>query len=269
MNNPTFKLEGIVRSKDVMEDFEGPLTLILQLLSKNKIEIKDIRISLILDQYLQYLDEMAAMDLEVASEFVAMASHLVYIKARTLIAGDEEVSELEQLISSLEELKSRDRYVQIKTMTDQFAELYKCGGGLFVKPPEYLPVNSQYTYTHDKEDLLTAICAMFDREEGAGRNFSIRNISIPQRIVYSVADKALEIVDRLRKIGVVRVGLLLYESKSRSEVVATFIAILELCKTGNVCLAGEDEDFTITYTGTGELEFSEDYEQGETEDGNP
>ncbi len=54
------------------------------------------------------------MDLEVASEFVAMASHLVYIKARTLIAGDEEVSELEQLISSLEELKSRDRYVQIK-----------------------------------------------------------------------------------------------------------------------------------------------------------
>jgi segregation and condensation protein A len=49
MNNPTFKLEGIVRSKDVMEDFEGPLTLILQLLSKNKIEIKDIRISLILD----------------------------------------------------------------------------------------------------------------------------------------------------------------------------------------------------------------------------
>ncbi len=105
--------------------------------------------------------------------------------------------------------------------------------------------------------------------KGAGRNFSIRNISIPQRIVYSVTDKALEIVDRLRKIGVVRVGLLLYESRSRSEVVATFIAILELCKTGNVCLAGEDEDFTITYTGTGELEFSEDYEQGETEDGNP
>ena len=269
MNNPTFKLQGIVRSKDEMEDFEGPLTLILQLLSKNKIEIKDIRVSLILDQYLRYLDEMAAMDLEIASEFVAMASHLVYIKARTLIAGDEEVSELEQLISSLEELKSRDRYVQIKAMTEQFAELYKRGGGLFTKPPEYLPLNDQYRYTHDKEDLLNAICAMFGREDGVDRNQGVKEISIPQRIVYSVTDKALEIVDRLRRRGVVRVGALLYESRSRSEVVATFIAILELCKTGNVCLAGEDEDFTITYTGVGELEFSEEYEQGEAENGNP
>ena len=67
MQNPTFRLEGIVKTRDEMADFVGPLNLILQLLARNKIEIKDIRISLILDQYLQYLDEMAEMDLDVAS----------------------------------------------------------------------------------------------------------------------------------------------------------------------------------------------------------
>ena len=108
MNNLTFKLEGVVKSKNEMEDFEGPLNLILLLLSKNKIEIRDIQISLILDQYIAYLEEMKSMDLEIASEFVAMASHLVYIKTKTLLAeDDQEVSELDELISSLESLKNK------------------------------------------------------------------------------------------------------------------------------------------------------------------
>ena len=102
MENPNFYLEGVVRDKDEMQDFEGPLSLILQLLSKNKIEIRDLSIAEILDQYLAWLDEMQSMDLEIASEFVQMAAHLLYIKTRTLLAGEEEVSELEVLMSSLE-----------------------------------------------------------------------------------------------------------------------------------------------------------------------
>ena len=70
MENPNFFLEGIVRDKDDMQNFEGPLSLILQLLAKNKIEIRDISVSDILDQYLEYLDQMQSMDLEIASEFV-------------------------------------------------------------------------------------------------------------------------------------------------------------------------------------------------------
>ena len=63
MENPNFFLEGIVRDRDELQDFEGPLSLILLLLSKNKIEIRDISISDILDQYLEYLDKMQSMDL--------------------------------------------------------------------------------------------------------------------------------------------------------------------------------------------------------------
>ena len=70
MENPSFFLEGIVQDKNGLQDFEGPLSLVLMLLQKNKIEIRDIKIAEIVDQYLAYLDEMERMDLEVASEFV-------------------------------------------------------------------------------------------------------------------------------------------------------------------------------------------------------
>ena len=80
MDDPSFYLEGIVREKDELKDFEGPLSLILMLLQKNKIEIREIRVSEILDQYLDYLAEMQKMDLEVTSEFVRMASYLLYLR---------------------------------------------------------------------------------------------------------------------------------------------------------------------------------------------
>ena len=70
MDNPTFHLDGIVKDRNELQDFDGPLNLILMLLSKNKIEIRDIKISEILDQYLEYLDRMEKMDLEITSEFV-------------------------------------------------------------------------------------------------------------------------------------------------------------------------------------------------------
>ena len=73
-----------------MEDFDGPLDLILHLLSKNKIEIRDIQITLLLDQYLDWMARREQLNLEVASEFVTMAAHLVYIKTRMLLSIDDE-----------------------------------------------------------------------------------------------------------------------------------------------------------------------------------
>ena len=125
MDNPIFKLEKVVQGKggEVMEDFEGPLDLILFLLSKNKIEIQDIPIALILEQYLEYLEVRKQMDLEVASEFITMAAHLMYIKTRMLLSlEDEEAqSEMEALIQSLEERKRGETYVRVKAMAERLA----------------------------------------------------------------------------------------------------------------------------------------------------
>ena len=115
--DPTYFLEGVIHDKSEMADFEGPLSLILLLLSKNKIEIRDIKISEILDQYLEYLNAMEKLDLEIASEFVQMASYLLYIKTRMLLTEEKEVTELEQLIASLEQLKCKDTYAAVKSVT--------------------------------------------------------------------------------------------------------------------------------------------------------
>ena len=114
MEEPKYHLSGVVKEKEEQfSDFDGPLVLILLLLSKNKIEIQDISISSILEQYLAYLDEMKRMDMEIASEFIAMASHLMVIKTKMLLSvaeREEAMSEMELLIRSLEDRQRKDAF---------------------------------------------------------------------------------------------------------------------------------------------------------------
>ena len=84
-----------------LDNFDGPLDLLLHLIDKNKMDIYDIPIAVITEQYLAYLDEAREMDLEIASEFVQMASHLMYIKTRMLLTEEKEITELEVLVSAL------------------------------------------------------------------------------------------------------------------------------------------------------------------------
>jgi segregation and condensation protein A len=248
MENPIFTLSHVVKSKGEMQDFVGPLALILQLLSKNKVEIKDISVSLILEQYLTYLDSFAAMDLEVASEFVSMASHLVYIKTKMLLSGEEDLEELNDLISSLEELQRRDSYIQIKTITGILAEMYRGSYGLMVKQPEYFAPDNEYKYAHDIKDLLRAFTELIDREELNGLN-AAKAVMYPKRITYSVTEKASEILERIKACGAMQIRDLIADAGSRSEMVAVFVAVLELCRTGVLYLVGYDEDMTLCSSG--------------------
>ncbi len=248
MENPTFRLEGIVKTRDDTEDFEGPLSLILLLLSKNKIEIRDVQISLILEQYLDYLAQMQKMDLEIASEFVAMASHLIYIKAKTLVAPeDEPVTELELLMQSLEELKRRDGFGRIKFAADFLAACQARGSGYYTKPPEPLRDGGEYIYSHDKNDLMLAMLAVFKNDvpdiEAAAKDL------MPQKIVYSVTQKTEEILSMLKARGAIRITELLSARMSRTELVATFISVLELCKMGSIIFIGTDENLTVSCAG--------------------
>ena len=250
MISPVFRLEGIVREKDEQTDFEGPLTLILLLLSKNKIEIRDISISHILEQYLEYLEAMAELDLEIASEFVAMASHLALIKTKMLLTGAEEVSELQQLITSLEELNRGDVYKQIKAAAQTLSDMYSRDGIMLAAPPEYLPSDSAYRYTHDSTDLLEAIVSVVGRENAILGSINPRQPVYPGRIVFSIPERIAEILEKLKDRGGITVTELFYESGSRTELIATLIAVLELCRVGSVYLTGDD-DIMITYTGNG------------------
>ncbi len=250
---PTYHLEGIVRSRQETEDFEGPLTLILMLLSKNKIEIRDIPVSEILEQYLAYLDEMKAMDLEIASEFVQMASYLLYIKTKMLLSTEEELDELEVLIASLEQMKSRDVYASIREVCPELQKLAETGGRYLTKEPEALPAAREYRYRHEGWELLQAMMSVLLRaksapEEEASEPERQRRI-YPKRIVYNVREKSREILLRLRAAGKLSLNEFYRMSRSRSEVVATFISILELCSIGRTGLQREGDQIMVSFAG--------------------
>lgn len=264
MDAPIYHLPAVVktRAEEAMEDFNGPLDLILALLSKNKMEIKDIQISVILEQYLAWMNRRKELDLEVASDFVAMASQLIFIKSRMLLSihDEEALSEMEQLIASLEAHQRHENYMKIKAVVPEFSDRYQLGRDYITKGPEHLPVNKTYRYVHRADDLRKAMAAVKERMGSQMPPALSAFEGIVGREPYPVADKAAELINRLLKFGVTRFRALFRGNRSRSEVVATFIAVLELCKAKRIRLAGTDTDCTVTCTGGGDdsLEFSTD-----------
>ena len=250
MENLSFHLEGIVKEKDSMQDFEGPLSLILMLLQKNKIEIRDLRVSDILDQYLAYLQEMQSMDLEVSSEFVQMASHLLYLKTRELLTVEEEVSELELLMQSLEQLQAKDRFATLRTVLPWMKHASEKGLQYLTKAPEPLRAEKQeYQYRHQPVELLRAMLTVWTRDNSPGPILEERFFAaVPRRVVFSLRDKSREIIARLRT-GAETLTALYGTCRSDSELVATFVAILELCGAGSLKLDREGDQILLSLTG--------------------
>ena len=246
MENPVFKLEKVVHDRsEELQDFEGPLDLILFLLGKNKMEIQDISISLICDQYLAWLAARQSMDLEVASEFVAMASHLVYIKTRMLLSIEDE----DALIQSLEERRRNEQYAQVKAAAERLSPMGEFGRNILTRGPEPLERGKLYEYNQERVELILAMAEIQSRAERALPPPKTAFQDIVQHEPYPVENKAKDILRRLREHGVMRFLALFRGSRSRSEVVATFLAVLELCRASVLRLAGSETDCTVRQTG--------------------
>jgi len=251
LENPVFKLEKVVRSREEMQDFEGPLDLILFLLGKNKMEIQDISISLICDQYVSWLEQRQKMDLEVASEFVAMASHLVYIKTRMLLSiEDEEAqSEMDALIQSLEERRRNENYVRVKVMAERLGPMSEFGRNIVTRNPEPVKRGKIFEYDQEKADLVLAMAEIQNRAERTLPPPRTAFEDIVRHEPYSVESKARDILRQLKEHGITRFRLLFRGNRSRSEVVATFLAVLELCRARVLHLAGSETDCTVRQEG--------------------
>ncbi len=252
MDQPRYHLEGVVHARaESMEDFDGPLDVIFLLLSKNKIAIEDVSISSILEQYLAYLDEMKRMDVEIASEFTAMASHLMLIKTKMLLSAAEQEearSEMELLILSLEQRQQKEAYGQIKTAVTFLSTRNEIGLGLFPKEPEPLRRDNTYRYQHEPQDLIDAVTLIVERNERMLPPQASHFAGIVGKEPYPVTHKAAEVLRRLISHGVCKFLSLFRGSKSRSEIVATFLAILELCKLKSVSVEqAEEDDVDVTF----------------------
>ena len=240
MSQPQYRLEGIVHTRtELMEDFEGPLDVIFLLLSKNKIEIQDVSITAILEQYLSYLDEMKRLDMEIASEFITMASHLMLIKTKMLLSAAEAAeaqSELDQLRQSLLERQRKEAIEQIRIAISVLEPMNDIGRSVFVKEPEPLRKDSTYRYQHETDDMLRALDEIAQRNQRRLPPPTVNFKGIVGKEPYPVSRKAGEVLKTLLLRGIERLKNLFKGNRSRSEIVATFLAVLDLCKTNSVTL---------------------------------
>ena len=248
MESPVFKLEKVVRTRsEEMQDFEGPLDLILFLLSRNKMEIQDISISLICDQYLAWIAKRQSMDLEVASEFITMASQLMYIKSRMLLSVEDEEArtEMDALIESLEERKRNESYAKIKEMALKLGPLGEFGRNIVTRDPEPLEHGKVYEYNQRLADLSAALAELRSRSTRSLPSPEAAFREIAQHEPYPVETKAEEILRRLKEEGTLKFFKVFFGCRSRSEIVATFLAVLELCRRTMLRLFGPPSDYSM------------------------
>lgn len=218
---PTFKLEC----------FEGPLDLLLMLISKNKINIYDIPIAVLLEQYLEKLGEMSAMDLDVTSEFLTMASHLIYIKSQMLLprhSEEEEEDPRERLVRMLMEYK---RY---KAVVTYLAEKSGVGANRFAKKPDKIETADEYSITHDAAELINAYKASLKRIKRRLPPPVTSFQGIVGKTVTSVSEKLVGLLRKLVTHRSIRYKSLFKKARSRSDIVATFLAVLEILKIRRV-----------------------------------
>ncbi len=237
MDEFTFKLQNVVKSQaDMLSDFEGPLDLILHLLSKNKMAISDLKISELLSQYLEYMQQMQKLDLDMASEFTVMASHLVYLKSKMLltVGQNQEDEDMALLLRALEERKCREEYDKIQLAVTFLEPLSHIGRSIYAKPAETLVRDPIYKRTHAPEELQHAMSELFARQVRRAPPKQVAFHGIVGSEPFPVQHSQTLLLERLEDAGRITLSAFFDEGLSRSEMVATFLAILELCKEARV-----------------------------------
>lgn len=233
MNEVTFHLES----------FDGPLDLLLHLISKNKVEITDIPIAEILRQYLEYIKLMQEFDLDVASEFITMAAHLMQIKSKMLLPVYDEETEEDPRTQLVEQLLEYQRFKEAGGYLGEKSEL---GRDLYVRGQE--PLEKDYTdivYANTAEQLLKAIDDILQRAERRLPPPITAFKSIVGKESVPVGGRITHILHLFTKQESIKLEDLLLTSQSRSEIVAYFLAILELSKNGRVVLDYEKDDYYL------------------------
>lgn len=229
-----------------LDVFEGPLDLLLNLIAKNKLNIYDIPIAELLEQYMAQIHEMQAADMDVASEFLEMAARLVHIKSVSLLPKKEEEAALKQeLTGQLLE------YQQCKEAAMRLRERFSLDG--IVRAQADIPADLTYKRHHKPQELLSAYLSMLGKKKPPEPQKPEDTISklITRRVV-SVASQIVFVLRSLWKKRHVSLKELFRGKNDPSERVAAFLAVLELVRDKRLRVDGEGEDCEIKLTNGGE-----------------
>ncbi len=223
-----------------LEGFEGPLDLLLQLIARNKLNIYDIPLLELIDQYLEQIRLLEEDQMEIGSDFLEMASRLLYIKTVSLLPKHEDVVKLkEELTGELLE------YLVCQQMAKKLS-LMQGGFDKFVRKPCEYDFDKTYELIHEKEDMYSAYLSAVGRGK---RKMPVNDApfrKIVAKKIVAVSTKIVFVIRNLFTGGKKSLSSLYKTATSRSELVATFLAVLELCKANRVKIEGEGEDMEIT-----------------------
>lgn len=238
--------------------FEGPLDLMLHLISKHKLNINDIEISLLLEQYIEIIEEMKAADLEVASEFLTMAARLVYIKTASLLPVSDEGEELKR------ELEGQLLEYQLCKVMAQKLALKNRGFLIFTREPKKLLSDKEYKREHSTDELLQAYITVLGKAKRKLPPPKTAFTGIVSKRLVSVESRIVYMLQILYKSGKVSYNDF-FIAEDRSELVATFLAMLELIKSKRVKMT-QDDKFVIFNSEYKQIsEPEENAEQNEVE----
>lgn len=240
MNNKIITLES-KKYELQLENFEGPLDLLCYLIDKNKMDIYKVSISDIADQYIKYLQKQEELNLEIASEFLVMASTLLLIKSKGLlpkqIDDEAEITEEELLRRIIE-------YKQYKEISKQFKDRILVYSKRFYKAPDKVELPKQELEKNfSKEDIIEKYKLLVEKNEQK-KNENAKNIEkIAVYDTYSVSDKVKEIFRELvKKPKFVFNKLFSLNEKPKAEVVTAFSGVLELSRRNKI-IAEQEEIF--------------------------
>lgn len=220
--------------------YEGPLDLLLALIAKNKMNIFDIKIHVLFDQYMLYVEEMKRMDMDVAGEFITMAAELMLIKSKMLLPKQEE-DPREELVRKLMEYKTAKEAANILALRAREF------GGRYEKETDEIKPDKNAVLDLDVNILTSALSRLLfkmaekEKKEEESSPIELINPLIKKKIV-SIPGRVLAIMRKMIKRRNVYFDEFFEDVKSRSELVATFYAVLELLKAGRISLEREYSD---------------------------
>lgn len=212
-----------------LPEFEGPMDLLLHLISENKVDIYDIPISLITGQYLEYLEFMKELDLEIAGDFLVMAATLIQIKSRMMLPPDEDAGPEELEDPRFELVQRLLEYQAYKDAATILKEREEEALKIFGRQPEDLEEEKVLTpelslFDVNIFDLLTALKKLLENAPPEMLTIS--------RETLTVKDKMMHIVDMMENLESMRFEELFRGTFSRVQLIVTFLALLELLRLG-------------------------------------
>ena len=220
-----------------LESFEGPLDLLLSLIQKNKVEITDIPIALICDQYMEYITEAEKLDMDLASEFIVMASELMLIKSKMLLpkAEPEEEDPRAALAEAL------IKYQQAKAAAALLAKAYTKYSGRMVKDTDEISVDKTFVTDQSVTSLCLAVRRIIAYREEHPSADKVTFTPMIAKPIVPVEAKIVGILRHFEKKEKVSMTSLIEDAVSLPDMIAVFLGILELVKLRRIVLV-EKED---------------------------